>query len=153
MKIFGFNLSRTESMIAWGVIAVLLFVFYRWAKAKSAKLKLDSSIDEALNEGIASGEVLSYDEMQFIGWANSLESAMAGSGTDESSIYNVMRKMQHTTDLLYLIKKFGHRDKKNLFGHKKGTWDLSQWLTDELDSEELDKVNKILIDKSIRYQF
>lgn len=153
MKLFGFTFNRTESLIVWVVIAIGLIIFWRWARTKSARLATDSAIDRGIAEGLEAGEALSYEDSQFTGWANTLQTAMEGAGTDENTIYNVFRKLQHTTDLLYLIKKFGHRDKKNMIGRVKGTWDLSQWITDEMDAEELDKLNKILIDKTIRYQF
>jgi len=153
MKLFGFQLSKVEATIAIVVLAIGIFIFWKWAKVKSAAWKVWETLDKGISDGLASGEALSYDELQFSGWASALEAAMHGSGTDESAIYNVFRKMQHTTDLLFLIKKFGHRDKTNVLGRTKGTWDLSQWITDELDAEEKDKLNKILVDKSIRYQF
>lgn len=154
MKIAGHTLSKNETLIAWGVIGILLYFVYRWVKAKSARISGEASIDKGINDGLTAGEALSYEETQYVSWANQLEGAMDGSGTDEKTIYNIMRKMQHTTDLLYLIKKFGHRDKKNLFGMTKGNYDLAQWISDELASgEEMDKLNNILLDKDIKFQF
>jgi hypothetical protein len=100
-----------------------------------------------LNQWQNVGQTPSYQNTQYLIFADSLSAAMAYWGpvnTDEEAIRNVFKKMNNNADVLKLIAAFGIRD----------DWGLSKWLTYELDDDAKEKyVNSVLRSKGITYQF
>ena len=79
---------------------------------------------------------------------------MARNGTDESTIYQTFKKLITTDDLKALIVAFGERSQpRNPFALPTVPMTLAQFLNDELDTDEMKTLNKILWDKGIKIQF
>ena len=91
--------------------------------------------------------------------SNALRIAFSGCGTDEQAVYNVAKQLKNDADVYLLIKTYGVREYVDCpwwsvgFGSGKTSQTLSAAISDELDSSEKSKLNKILTDKKITYQF
>lgn len=139
------------------VLAYVLFKLFKKVTApKDASLNILDAGTTEIKTLQQAGEVPSYSESQYITWADKLEQAMSGQGTDEEQIADVFHFMQNKTDVLKLIKAFGVRDytdDKLLMWNVK-QFNLNEWLAAELDSEEIaEYVNNKLKSKQINYTF
>jgi hypothetical protein len=133
MKDWFSKLSPKMQIILVIVALVILF--------KSAGLKAEAVGEIAsLN---ANGIVRSYPDSQYTTFANKLYYAMKGIGTYTEDIYSVMRKMKNDVDVIHLTTAFGDKD----------GYSLSEWLSDDLSSSEMAKVNDILSAKGITKSF
>lgn len=108
-------------------------------------------VEDEINKKISAGQQPSYSESQFKQFADLLQSAMEGMGTDEEAIYSVMAKMYSDLDVLMLVKAFGIRWYKELFFGENYT--LVQWLNNELSTYGIDVINNILAGRGIKYSF
>lgn len=87
----------------------------------------------------AQGVKPSYTSDKYLLWADRLEYAMDGSGTDEQIIYNVYRYMKNDADMVKLNQAFGIRDDAT----------LNQWIKGDVDIEIIAELNKQLREKGI----
>jgi hypothetical protein len=96
-----------------------------------------------------------YSNSQFIIWANRLEQAMFDIGTDETAIYSIFNYMKNNADFLTLNKTFGLRTYTGgyLPAFLNAKLNLSQWIQEELNSREIQKLNDILKKNNITYRF
>jgi len=67
---------------------------------------------------------------------------MDGAGTNEDIIFSVFNKIQTKDDYNQLIKSFGVRSSTSWTSSFSG--DLLAWLSDELSSSDVKKLNNIL---------
>ena len=120
------------------VVIVLVCVNYSkiksWIQDKKEENELAKDIDTS-NVSISSSMMRQY--------ADRLYTAMKGIGTDEDTIYDVFGNFSTTDEVLQLIKVFGTRDDMT----------LPQWIVDELTTKERKKLNTILTNKGVTYQF
>lgn len=120
------------------VVIVLVCVNYSkiksWIQDKKEENELAKDIDTS-NVSISSSMMRQY--------ADRLYTAMKGMGTDEDTIYDVFGNFTTTDEVLQLIKVFGTRDDMT----------LPQWIVDELTTKERKKLNTILTNKGVTYQF
>ncbi len=130
----------TIGIIAVVAIIVIVVLCIYWSKIKSwfihkkENVELDSVINKS-NLTISDAVLRQY--------ANQLYKAMKGPGTDEDVIYDVFGKMNTDDDVLELIM---------IFGTKKDDT-LPQWIQSELTTKERERLNNILTNKFIAYQF
>lgn len=112
------------------VIVVLLLNKLKPEEDVTRSIKLDAS-------------KLSYNNTQYVLYASQMYTAMVGAGTDTDTIMRVLGALATAEDWNALVKAFGTRSVKKWFGYTfSGT--LIDWLTDELSSKELKKVNEVL---------
>lgn len=146
----GDNAFKTaKTVVIWGGVAVIGFVAFRFVK----KLTRDDGSGAA--DDAAKGlnkKNLSYPESNYGIWADALEQAMYGSGTDEDAIYEIFGKMNNNDDVLMLIVAFGIR-KNAYFFIPAGSGTLPIWIQDDLKNSEKAKVNEILANNNITIQF
>jgi hypothetical protein len=93
-----------------------------------------------------------YPEGSYFGFADAIYAARAGNnifGTDEDAIWDVFRKMKNDLDIAKLIKAFG--SKRLSFSLQSAG--LGGYLSDEMDTEEINKINQILAGNNIKYRF
>ena len=128
-------------LIAAGI--ALIWLVWRLVKNSLSTAATAVSSTAALASEIASGGTLSYTSSEYSSYATRLYTAMKGLGTDESAIYNIFYLMKTKADVLKLIAVFGTKDEMT----------LSEWLADDLSTSEILKVNTILSDSGIDYQF
>lgn len=142
------------------MVCVLAYILYKVVTKLTAPKDISENILDASSNEInvlsQQGETASYASSQYITWADKLQEAMSGLGTDEESIKDVFHFMQNKTDVLKLIKAFGIRDytdDKLLIWNVK-PMNLNEWISAELDATEInDLINKQLSAKQINYQF
>lgn len=90
------------------------------------------------------GQIPSYLDTQYNGFADTLYQSMKGVGTYEEEVAGIMYKMKNDQDVLKLIQAFGTRD----------GYTLSEWIADDFSQE--DKafyINNILARKNIKFRF
>ena len=80
--------------------------------------------------------------------ADSIFKAMYGPGTETEDIMTQFKKIRNKKDLEQVITSFGER--KGMIG---GKHDLNWWIKDELKSKDLVRLNNMLKEKGIDYQF
>lgn len=126
------------------LVIIVLVVFWNRIKAAFQSLVNKGANVTALNEHEAeTGEHPTLSTVTYTALANKLYQAFKGLGTDEDAIYKVFNQLNNTADILKLVSVYGIKD-----GH-----DLDWWMRSELNRWELKKVNAILSNKSIAYQF
>ncbi len=141
-----FAQSKTVKVVAISVVVlvivaiiILIIVKYKGKLTDTIKNReLAESLDEEINQ-----DDITLTQTQLNTFASSLYAAMDGLGTDEDKIYNVFRAMGTRSDVLQLIKTFGVKDGET----------LTEWLNGDLSSKEIDKINSILANNNINYQF
>ncbi len=157
-----------QNTIIVGGIALVAYIIYKnnkdkkdLADANTAKTAADRELLELAKEGIFP---TLYDT-EFETLAQILVQAMGGCGTDEDSIYSVFRQMKNDADVLKLISVFGIGFYQPcvwsspvsysiwLANDKAFGGGLPTWLGYDLGSSEIAKVNGILRDKGIQFQF
>ena len=130
--------------IAIVVIAIVIVIAVKFKDIKNLIVDKNANqklIDEA-NTTIKV-EDISFTQDQFHTFAGKLYKAMKGLGTDEDAIYEVFKAMNTRSDVQQLIKTFGVKDGEP----------LSEWLYDDLSTENIEHINAILASKSINYKF
>lgn len=102
------------------------------------------------------GQLASYSQGQYDMFANKLKQAFYSYGTDEAAVYSVFSAMKNDLDVAELVKAFGvWKVEGSIFRpfDTRGDGDLAAWLTSELDTAEMNRVNTILASKGIKYTF
>jgi hypothetical protein len=111
---------------------------------------LSASAAAAQLDGEILANPLTYELSQYDVFADRLQSSMITLADDEAAIYAVFSKMRNRSDVLQLIKTFGSR----------GSWvwnvaggSLSNWMALKLSNNEIGRINEILSDSKIDFQF
>ena len=131
------------------IVVIILLVIFR-ARIKSLFQRISNSMANSEMENQwhdQTGEVSTIPRAQLTVMANKLFAAADGAGTDEDAIYAVFNQLNNTADLYALISAYG----------TKNGLDLPGMIRDELGNHwptyERDKLNAILTNKGIAYQF
>ena len=146
-----------KGAVAVGGVLVIGFITYKLFKYLTTDKQM--RLEEQQLEQDLDDTKLSYPKTQYNTWANKLETAMFSVGTYEEDIYAIFRMLKNNNDYLQLLKSFGRRKYsggvlpgiETTLDFSKG-WTLNQWLTEELSTSELRKVNDILRSKGIKYR-
>ncbi len=155
--------AKEKKYLQYAAFGLGVFVVYKAFKKISTNVKdifgdysdekeLIESINKEQQKLSRQGMSLSYPTFQYKSYAEILKNAMGGIGTDEEAIYNVMSKMKNNLDVSELIKQYG----THIYAVSPIRFlylDLSGWLTEELSTKELNKVNNILAENNITYKF
>jgi hypothetical protein len=123
---------------AAGVAGVILFrLIFRGAKEAA----------ERLNEITGA----TYRPQWYIVAADRLEAAMFDLGTDEEAIYGVFDELQNDADFIKLFNAFGMRT----YSGGLTPWlvlNLTEWLTQELNQDEIEVINTTMATKDITFR-
>lgn len=141
-----------QRVIVLGILALIATVIITllWKKISASVKNIidDVQNQNQLEEDIAStGQQPSYSDSRYEQWADQLETAMYGAGTDEQMVYQVMNYMKNDADVLKLISAFGTR--KGFLQWNAQT--LPQWI--QGDFSDRTEINNILKAKGISYRF
>ncbi len=139
------------SVVTFGGIFMIKFLLKEYASYNHTK-KVNDALDSAIKKGESAGKPLSYSLAEFSQFANMIQQATAGAGTNTHIIYQVFGKMQNDTDILQLIQTYGKRPNSWL-GIPMGNFTLSQLLISELSSRERKQLDDILSRKGITITF
>ena len=153
LKIFQFysNLpSWTKGVLVVFILLLILFVLYLILKA-AKKTDEEKDIKKDKNKFIQEGQKPSYPLTNYQSFASRIySSGLTTFGTDEDAIYDVFKKMQNDLDVVMLIEAFGNRRLEFTIGSGEN---LGAFLQSELDTDEIEEINKILAGKNIQYRF
>jgi len=148
-----FNKLPIAVKIAVLLIAVLLI--YRLIKKLTTPTPPPPSpapAGEELNELEKKGIIPSYPNSQYSAWAEKLQYALNYANTDENAVYSVFEKLKNQAHLNKLVSIFGTRPIEYFpFMFQDET--LSEAITSQMDSDEVQKVNGILAKKGINFNF
>jgi hypothetical protein len=135
-----------------GTIIVSGFLVYKGIKrAVTSSGQSNQQAQDDLSDLSKKGIKPSYSDTQFATWSEKLAYALAYN-TDENMVYQVMGFMKNTADILKLVQVFGTREVETFpFIFQKAT--LGEAITSAMNTSEIAKVNKILSDKKIKFQF
>jgi len=156
------NKTSTRKIVS-GIIVAGLGVGFAYVISGYIRKNIDSIIKKRKEgkefEKEQTGK-LSYPPTQYKAWADGIQGAYDpygtfGAGTDEDTIYNILRKLKTNDDWLQLQKVYGVRDyvdyTYNPFGSTSKI-NLVESLNQELGGSEKNKVNQILKSKNITYR-
>lgn len=145
------NIPDQKDLIKYGVIAVvalivIVAVIFSWKKIKKF---FSNGMTELQQEHITSLEInedevqLPQTEMQNL--VAKLKTAFGswGWGTDEDAVYSVFESLNNRSELLSLIQAFGVYEDHT----------LGEWISKELNDEEIEHIQNILSSKGIVYSF
>jgi hypothetical protein len=171
MKFYNDLPNWAKGVIAVGgvaIIGIFGFKIYQDIKRKKDLKQAGQSADEAnteLQNLNKQGINPTITTTQATNFASTLVQAMNGCGTDENMINSVFLKMKNDADVYLLIKQFGVRYYtpcpasnpisygKFLLNEKSFGGDLGTWLSYDLTASEIKKINTILTNNKIKYQF
>ena len=134
MKLNPKILPLIPPIITGSIALLVLYLVYRWF--------VKDTENETYNQDINKNK-LSYSESQYLIFADAIQEATQGFGTDEDQIYNVFGQLKNNEDLLQLIVAFG----KRTYGGISGVFiqsTLPEVLNLELSNSELEELNNIL---------
>lgn len=134
--------------VALLVVIILLVVF--WNRIKGFFQRIANRIYSGGMLGDVeeqTGQTPTLSTAYFYSFSTQLYNAFNqhwfGLGTDEDAVYNVFNQLNNTADVYKLIQVFGTKDGKT----------LDAWIRSEFSRSELKKLNSILSNKGIYYQF
>ena len=171
MKFYNDLPNWAKGVVAIGgvlIVGVFGYKIYQDIKNKRNLKQAGQSADEAdieLKNLSSKGIKPIITSTQATNFASSLVQSMNGCGTDENMINSIFSKMKNDADVYLLIKQFGVRYYtpcpatnpisygKFLIDEKAFGGDLATWLSYDLSSSEIKKINKILSNNKINYQF
>lgn len=131
----------------WLGIGVAGYILFRVGKNL---LFPSSSVLSAAETVKKSKQTASYPDLQYKIYADKIyQAGYVIGGTDEGAIYDVFKAMNNDLDVAKLILAFGKR--RIEFSFQEGS--LPEFLTSELDEDEVKEINKILQSKGIVYRF
>lgn len=150
-----------KGVIAIAVVGGIGFLVYKITKAPgklkegSGNRQEDKAVNKDLDNLITSGKGPTLSKTQITQFANQLQSAMEGYGTDNAKILSIFNNVKNDADVLAIISAFGIRKISS------GTWNpepnfegtLGGALVNEQSSSELAKLNAILSKKGIKHRF
>jgi hypothetical protein len=147
-----FNIKKEHKPYIIGGLAVIVIYFlFRRKKLLPTKAETATATELITEQATTAA---TYPNSQYQTWANQLETAMDDIGTDENTIISIFKNLKNNTDYLKLFQAFGTRKYTGgyLPGWANDSWDLGQWLVEELDSEEITQINNELASKGITYR-
>jgi hypothetical protein len=118
--------------------------------------RIGRQIKESSEFGKEQKEKLSYPKTQYKSWADSIEKSfyptVFGIGTDEETIYSIIRKLKNNSDWLELQKAYGVRPYYQ-GGFKYDDYNLVESINIEDENAEMrNRINGILSTKKISYR-
>jgi len=146
-----------RGIIAVAVVGGSAYLLYKiMQRAKQNQSPEGKESKEIENELKTDTSKQTYPLSQYSQFAQKIENAGSDIGTDEDSIFAVFRKIKTNKDLLLLKKAFGTRPYTGdilPYFILRNNLDLQGWLTSELSSSEVTKINTILRNNGVTYSF
>ena len=150
---------QTQKIIlyAGGGLAAFLLIQYllKYKPTPQQQAELDAAKNE-LQRLASVGILPSFSLAQFQSMANAIVAAVDDCGTDEDTIYRQFQFLKNDADLYELISVYGVGSYKgcfegSYFGNVHRT--LSETLTADMTTSQVEKINSILASKYIQYYF
>lgn len=134
------KLSLIMKIVVVIVAIVLLVIIYSRLKGFFSTVTTRSELEGKIDKLKSQGEKQNYSDNQYKSWANSLDKAMRGLGTDNDAVMKVFKRMKNELDVININKNFGVRDNEN----------LGEWLYQDGVAA---MVNKQLTTQGINWQY
>jgi hypothetical protein len=144
-----------KGLISVGVVAAVGYTLYKMSKKFSAENQRENEENKDVETEIQKSVKkypLSYPLSQYKSWANQIEVAGFGLGTDEAAVYSIFRKLKNDSDYLALQQAWGKPTRKTYDWAVPLNYTLSQFLRYEMSDTEVNKLNYILQTKDIKYR-
>lgn len=136
--------KKLPTIIQIVIVALILFGIYKaylFMKIEKELIEEKTEIQVLEKQGISP----TYSNHEYNKWADDLEDAMAGFGTDIDTVYGVYGRMKNNADIIALERAFGLRLSDStdfwLGGWGMAPTDLSDWLKGDLSHAELQSLN------------
>lgn len=134
------DLSKNPMLL---IMWILILIVASFGLYKLIRFIIDKISEYNATSGFnVQKENLTFSISEYNSMANQLFNAMDGAGTNEDIIFSVFNKIQTKDDYNQLIKSFGVRSSTSWTSSFSG--DLLAWLSDELSSSDVKKLNNIL---------
>lgn len=132
------------------ILGVGGFVAYKFfgtsGSSNNTQNKSKKDIDE-LTKG--KGVKATHLDTTYASFADQLYQSMRYIGTNEGVVYSVLNKMKNDVDVLKLLQAFGRRG----YIYNWYQYNLPQWIVEEFNKEDIDKINQILRKRDIQFRF
>ncbi|MDD4699187.1 MAG: hypothetical protein PHV07_02880 [Oscillospiraceae bacterium] len=132
-------LQPVTGSIYFKVAIVVIIIAVVVAIAKRLALRDDYSKEAGK---LVDKDELTFSNLEYQNMAQRLFDAMSGAGTDEDTIYSILRMLRTRSDWFKLVDVFGVRESDAFYSGWSGN--LMEWLVDELNSSEQEEVANIL---------
>lgn len=119
-----------------------LLVFKMFTKNKTPQFGDGDPTNDDMG-GSGAKTTSGMEQWQLTLLANKIDNAWGVFNDDENAIYNVFRSLSTFGDLKGLIRAYGTRHKE----------DLMTAIQKRLNKKEIEKINNILLNKGIKYNF
>jgi hypothetical protein len=147
--------SWAKGVISIAIVGGVGYVLYKASKRFTAEQQRaneeNKDVETEIQQSVKKYP-LSYPLSQYKSWANQIEVAGFGLGTDESAIYSILRKLKNDSDFLALQQAWGKPTRKTYDWAVPLDYTLSQFLRYEMSDREINKCNYILKTKGIKYR-
>ena len=115
------------------IVIVIIIVIYFTVKFLEQSKSVITDKAEELALG-SQGIKATYSNSEYDSFASTLETAMAGLGTDEQQIFTVFSSLRNDVDFIKLNQSFGIREGSN----------MSAWLKGDLSTTDITTINSQL---------
>jgi hypothetical protein len=149
LKVAGIGLG---AFLLYKTITKTTKSFTDFFSGKETEKEFDDGVDEEIDELKKKGMELSYPLYVYKTYASQLKNAMGGIGTDEDTIYKTFEKIRNDLDMAQLIKSYGLQ-RYIISPVRFLKIDLAGWIYEELNENEISKLNEILTKNNITYRF
>lgn len=144
-----------KGLISVAVVGGVIYAVYKLSKnfspeqqrSQEEKQEIESELQKEVKKN-----PLSFPLSQYKSWADQIEVAGFGLGTDEDAIYSIFRKLKNNADYLALKQAWGKPTRKTYDWAVPLDYSLSQFLRYEMSDSEITKLNNILQSKGITYR-
>jgi len=147
-----FNIKKEHKPYIIGGLAVIVIYFLFRRKNLLPTKAEAATTSELITEQATTAAT--YPNSQYQTWANQLETAMDDLFTDNDTVFAVFKNLKNNTDYLKLFQAFGTRKYTGgvLPGWANDSWDLGQWIVEEMPQDKIDQINRDLASKGITYR-
>jgi hypothetical protein len=147
--------SWAKGVISVAVVGGIIYAVYKLSKnfnpeqqrSNEEKQEIETELQKEVKK-----KPLTYPLSQYKSFADQIEVAGFGLGTDEEAIYSIFRKLKNDSDYLALQQAWGKPTRKTYDWAVPLDYTLSQFLRYELSDSEITKLNNILQSKGITYR-
>jgi hypothetical protein len=147
--------SWAKGLISVAVVGGVIYTVYKLSKNFNPEQRRqeeeNKDVESELQKEVKKNP-LSFPLSQYKSWANQIEVAGFGLGTDEQAIYSIFRKLKNNADYLALEQAWGKPTRKTYDFAVPLDYTLSQFLRYEMGDSEINKLNYILQTKGIKYR-
>lgn len=144
-----------KGVISVGLLAGSAFLIYKLVKKfgsdERREVEQNANINQELQQE-SQKNPLTFAKSQYSSFADTIQTAGFDVGTDEAAIYSVFNKLKNNADYLALIAAWGKPTRTIYDWGMPYKMTLPQFLRWEMSDTEVQKINKILSSKNIKYR-